>query len=146
MIRKFEAFDPEQLMKIWLNGNKDAHCFIASEYWEKNAPYVREQLLQAEIYVFETQGTIKGFVGLQDDYLAGIFVEKEFRCMGIGKQLLDHVKKLRQILTLNVYQKNERAVKFYLQEGFSIVSEGTDIDTGEAEYTMRWVGREDQML
>lgn len=41
-------------------------------------------------------------------------------------------------LSLGVYQKNKRAVSFYLREGFSILSEELDEATGETEYTMIW--------
>ena len=138
MIREFQTCDMEQTIRIWLLGNTDAHPFIAKEYWESHQSTVQEQFLQAEVYVYETNGSIHGFVGIQGDYLAGIFVEKEFRGMGIGKQLLDHVKKLHPALTLNVYKKNELAVKFYRREGFSTILEEVDQDTGEAEYTMSW--------
>ncbi|MFR7971908.1 MAG: hypothetical protein ACLU8C_05935 [Lacrimispora saccharolytica] len=79
MIRMFDACDLDQVMELWLNGNIEAHDFIPRNYWESNAPMVREQLLQAEIYVYETDGKILGFVGLQGDYLAGIFVDRHAR-------------------------------------------------------------------
>ena len=62
MIRMFDACDLDQVMELWLNGNIEAHDFIPRNYWESNAPMVREQLLQAEIYVYETDGKILGFV------------------------------------------------------------------------------------
>lgn len=79
MIRMFDARDLDQVMELWLNGNIEAHDFIPRNYWESNAPMVQEQLLQAEIYVYETDGKILGFVGLQGDYLAGIFVDRHAR-------------------------------------------------------------------
>lgn len=39
---------------------------------------------------------------------------------------------------MSVYQKNARAVKFYLREGFVVQREGRDENTGEAEYEMVW--------
>ena len=36
------------------------------------------------------------------------------------------------------YQKNVRAVRFYLRENFLIQAEEIDEDTGEKEYIMRW--------
>lgn len=138
MIRTFETRDLEQIVKIWLNGNIEAHHFIPKTYWEANLPFLREQLLQAEVYVYEENGILQGFVGMQADYLAGIFVEKHSRCRGVGKQLLHYVKEIHPALTLNVYQKNKRAVEFYQREGFSLLKEGVDKDTGEMEYTMSW--------
>ncbi|HIZ54692.1 MAG TPA: N-acetyltransferase [Firmicutes bacterium] len=146
MIRKFEACDIEQVMRIWVKGNIEAHDFIPREYWEAHIPVVREQLLQAEAYVYETDGEIQGFIGMQGDYLAGIFVEKQSRSRGIGKQLLHYVKNIHSVLSLNVYQKNRRAVKFYQQEGFSVVSEDMDEATGQMDYTMSWNSRNCTMI
>lgn len=140
MIRKFQQTDTGQVMQIWLKGNIDAHPFIPKEYWESNFEMVQEQLIQAEVYVHETNDTIQGFIGIQDDYIAGIFVKKECRSQGIGKRLLDHVQSFHKELTLNVYKKNYRAMAFYQREGFLAVSEQLDEDTGEMEVTMQIVG------
>lgn len=138
MIRMFDARDLDQVMELWLNGNIEAHDFIPRNYWESNAPMVREQLLQAEIYVYETDGKILGFVGLQGDYLAGIFVDRHARSMGIGGQLIHYVQKIRRTLTLNVYRKNQSAMEFYLREGFSVLSEDIDQATGETDIVLSW--------
>ena len=142
MIQTLQESDTMQVMEIWLGGNKDAHPFIPPEYWESHREMVREQLLQAKVYVYKTEGSIQGFIGLQDDSIAGIFVKPESRCAGIGKQLLDYVKKRHAALTLQVYTKNRRAVDFYKREGFSVIAEGTEEENGEAEKTMGWHRRE----
>lgn len=134
----FDARDLDQVMELWLNGNIEAHDFIPRNYWESNAPMVREQLLQAEIYVYETDGKILGFVGLQGDYLAGIFVDRHARSMGIGGQLIHYVQKIRRTLILNVYRKNQSAMEFYLREGFSVLSEDIDEATGETDIVLSW--------
>lgn len=138
MIRKFQKADIGQVMKIWLQGNLDAHPFIPEEYWKSNFEMVREQISQAEIYVYEAENNIQGFIGIQEDYIAGIFVKQECRCAGIGRQLLDLGKTNHSALTLNVYQKNRRAMEFYTREGFAIVSEDIAPDMGETDVTMRW--------
>lgn len=139
MIRKFQEADTRQVMQIWLKGNIDAHPFIPKEYWESNFEMVQEQLVQAEVYVFESEKSIQGFIGIADGYIAGIFVDSRYRSCGIGGQLLEYVKQTHDALSLGVYKKNKRAVLFYLREGFSMVSEQTDEDTGEIEYTMGWI-------
>lgn len=94
----------------------------------------------AEIYVHEVDNTnqIDGFIGLNDDYIEGIFIKEVAQSKGVGKQLLDHVKKVKSTLKLNVYQKNERAIQFYLREEFSIQAESVDDNTGEKEFIMIW--------
>ena len=138
MIREIKFSDAEQIMQLWLEGNVEAHSFISAEYWITNAPLVREQILQAEVYVYEENGIIEGFVGMQENYVAGIFIEKSVRSRGIGKQLLDYIKEIRSTIFLKVYQKNKRAIMFYQREGFIITDEGLDKDTGQCEYTMTW--------
>lgn len=138
MIRKFEKKETERVMQIWLEVNIETHDFVPSKYWLSQYQSVQKQILQADIYVYEQDKEIQGFVGMMDDYLAGIFVDKKCRSMGIGKSLLECVKKNYPAFSLNVYQKNRRAVNFYLREGLSIVSKEIDEDTGETDYTMAW--------
>ena len=138
MIRKLRKTDLDEVAYIWLHTNKKAHDFIAETYWDEHFEMVEGMLGDAEIYVFEEQGQIKGFVGLDGEYIAGIFVREKEQSLGIGKQLLDFVKSLKGQLKLNVYQKNERAIKLYTREQFEIQDEQTDEATGEAEYLMLW--------
>ncbi len=138
MIRKLQSTDTEQVMQIWMNGNEDAHPFIPKEYWESNFEMVKEQILQTQVFVCEIGGKVQGFIGIVDGYIAGIFVDKNHRSLGIGKQLLDYAKSRYRTLSLGVYRKNHRAVAFYLREGFSVLSEQFDEATGETEYTMVW--------
>ncbi|WP_124100118.1 GNAT family N-acetyltransferase [Ruminococcus sp. Marseille-P6503] len=138
MIREFQRSDTEQVMKIWLNGNREAHPFVSEKYWLDNFDAVQEQLLQAEVYVCETAGVIQGFIGITDGYIAGLFVDREYRSCGIGSQLLEYAKQIYGTLSLSVYQKNKRAAAFYFREGFSVLSEQPDEITGEMEYTMIW--------
>lgn len=138
MIRSLTSQDLDSVMEIWLQGNLEAHDFIPGEYWKSNLPLLRDQLRSAEVWVYEKNGVLLGFAGMQKDYLAGIFVKKEARSMGIGRELLKHLKKLHRALTLHVYERNHRAADFYRREGFVLTAEELDADTGEVELTMSW--------
>jgi putative acetyltransferase len=65
-------------------------------------------------------------------------VDRSCRSCGVGKRLLEYVKQTHSALSLDVYQKNIRAVDFYRREGFVIVSSQADEDTGEFDFTMSW--------
>ena len=93
---------------------------------------------QAEVYVYEDDKMIQGFVGLSNEYMEGIFVSDEMQSCGIGKMLLDYIKDKKDKLQLKVYQKNVRAMSFYQREGFTIQSEEMDEFTREKEYVMNW--------
>lgn len=138
MIRKFKKSDTEQIMKLWIEGNEDAHSFVPKEYWYSHYNEVQEDLVKANVLVYDQDGKIQGFIGMMNEYIAGIFVDKKFRSHGVGMQLLNYIKQRYDKLSLEVYQKNTRAIAFYLKENFSIQSETVDEDTGEKEYIMVW--------
>lgn len=138
MIRRFKNNDIDDIMKIWENQNIKAHNFITKEYWEKNYEYVKGILPNAEIYVYIINEKIIGFVGVNNNYIEGIFVDTNNQCKGIGTALLNKLKESRNSLTLSVYKKNINAINFYKKNNFIIKSENIDNDTGEIEYTMIW--------
>ena len=138
MIRRLQKVDLNKVADIWLKTNQKAHFFISEQYWISNYEFVKEMLPQAEVYVYEKDKRIQGFVGVRDEYIEGIFVADEMQSQGIGKKLLDYIKAEKVRLQLNVYQKNIRAMSFYQREGFTIQCERMDEFTGEKEYVMNW--------
>ncbi|KRL01173.1 GNAT family N-acetyltransferase [Liquorilactobacillus capillatus] len=141
MIKRIDVItenELNQIMKIWLNCNIDAHNFISEKYWQDNYDYVKDILPSAELFAYYKNNVIIGFLGLTDNYIAGIFINKEFCSLSIGTKLLDTIKKKRSILNLSVYEKNKRAINFYLKNGFLIKDKAIDTSTDELEYQMQW--------
>lgn len=138
MIRVLEEKDVDIVAKIWLETNIKTHDFIASNYWKEHYEIIKDMFLQAEIYVYEIEKEIMGFIGLDKEYIEGIFVLDQYQKRGIGKALLNHVKARKEHLSLNVYQKNLNAILFYQREGFCVQYEDVDKNTGEKEYRMVW--------
>ncbi|HAT88400.1 MAG TPA: N-acetyltransferase [Roseburia sp.] len=140
MIRKMEETDISDVLQIWLETNIKAHSFIEKEYWTGNYEMVKQILPEAEVYVYEDEknGQIVGFIGMNNQYVEGLFVKESAQSRGIGKQLLDYAKSRKTELRLGVYQKNVRAMRFYLRENFLIQAEEMDEDTNEKEYIMGW--------
>ena len=135
MIRELQKADINKVADIWLDTNLTAHYFISKQYWQKKFEFVKELLLQTTVYVYEQNQEIQVFIGLNDEYIEGIFVSNEMQSHGIGKALLNYAKNK---LFLNVYQKNLRAISFYQREGFEIQHSGFDEATKEKEYVMEW--------
>lgn len=138
MIRSLEIQDINEVMNIWLETNINAHKFIDENYWKNNYEEVKSGILNAEVYVYEKENRILGFVGIIEGYIAGIFVKNEMQNNGIGRLLLNECKKRYKELTLNVYEKNEKAINFYKRENFYIVSKKIDNNTKEIELFMKW--------
>ena len=93
MIRELRKADIINVGNIWLDTYITAHSFISSQYWQNNFELVKELLLQATVY--EQNQEIQGFIGLNDEYIEGIFVSNEMQSHGIGKPLLNYAKNKR---------------------------------------------------
>lgn len=137
MIKEFKMDYLDEIMKIWLETNINAHDFIKKEYWINNFDLVKNLLPDAKVYIFQENNIIKGFIGIiEDGYIAGLFVKEEYQREGIGKKLIEYIKLKYKQLKLDVYAKNENAINFYLKNNFKIVNEKNNEDTNELEYEM----------
>lgn len=125
-------------MEIWLKSNIEAHNFVDKNYWINNFDLVKSMIKESEIYIYEENNKILGFIGLSENYIAGIFIDKEFRNKGIGKNLLDYAKDKKDKLYLNVFEKNNKAMNFYIKNQFIISEKNFDDENNEYEYKLIW--------
>lgn len=140
MINKISHLTPIELVeivKIWFKANCEAHPFIPESYWNQNLDFVRAQLPKSELYVYRENNQIIGFMGMNDSYIAGIFITSSHRKQGIGQQFLNTAKQAHDTLSLSVYAKNQIAVNFYKKQGFQLLNEQIDA-TGELEFKLIW--------
>ena len=140
MIRKFETKDLDEVMEIWLISNLQTHDFVPKSYWRKNYTEVSRIMQLATVFVWEEDGRVQGFIGAMEGFVAGLFVKEEKRGKGIGKALLDKMKEVEKSLSLAVYEKNVRAVRFYMREGFKVQSERVEESTKEREFLLSYEG------
>ena len=139
MIKELDISQIDNIMKIWIEENINAHHFISKDYWQANYDYVKAALPDATIFVYEDDGEIKGFIGIvENSYIAGLFVSQKYQSNGIGAKLLNRCKQEYPFLKLDVYAQNVNAVNFYKKHGFKIEQVKENEDTKEVEYTMVW--------
>ena len=141
MITKLNSFsdrDLEQLAQIWLNGNLQAHSFIPAQYWKNQFVNIKKMLPEANIFVYRNNEIIIGFLGELDGYIAGLFVDMNYRNQGVGSRLINYLKQIKDKLTLSVYVDNINAVNFYENKDFIIDGVGMDTETDSKEYHMIW--------
>lgn len=137
MIRKFDLSELDEIMQIWLNTNIDAHDFIPKEYWINNFDLVMHMMPSADIYVFDEENIIKGFIGIvEKNYVAGLFVKKEYQREGVGCKLIEYCKSKYKHLKLDVFEKNKSALNFYYKNKFKVLDKKINEETKEVEYTM----------
>ena len=67
MIRELRKTDINRVADIWLKTNLKSHSFISEQYWISNYERVKEMLPQAEVYVYEDDKMIQGFLGVRDE-------------------------------------------------------------------------------
>ena len=59
--------------------------FIPKDYWKGHFDEVKAMFLQAEIYVYEKDCVVQGFIGLNKEYIEGIFVSRMCSQRELGK-------------------------------------------------------------
>lgn len=136
IIRKFYGPDLNKIMKIWYDGNIQAHDFIDVSYWDRNYGYVSRLIPKTEVYVYEANGIVVGFIGVDNGYIEGLFVEEAYRGFGIGEKLLNYVIEEYEFITLHVFENNRAAVTFYEKMGLRKREIEINEDLGEVEYLM----------
>lgn len=138
-IRRAVAKDIPAMVEIWLSASIRAHNFISSDFWHKNAGEMRDKYLPAsENLVYCENERILGFAALQQNILAALFVTPDQQGRGIGSQLLNHAKQMRQTLSLTVYEANSKAIEFYSKHGFKMMIAQKDPHTGHSELLMSY--------
>lgn len=139
MISKLLVDDIDTVMDIWLKANIECHSFIDKHYWIEHFEHIKEMIYESDnIYIYEEDDKIVGFIGLDGNCIEGLFVKKEYRNKGIGRKLLNNIKLKHDYLTLKVYKKNTLSYNFYLKNNFEIVDEKINEDTNEIEVTMEY--------
>lgn len=136
MIREYKKTDLDKIMQLWLEGNTQTHDFIDPEFFKQNYEFVKMLIPMSTIYVQDLNG-VKGFIGLTENYISGLFVDKEYRRQGTGKALVNKAKQRYNELLVHVYKQNSTAIDFYLSQNFEIVSESINEETNEPELLMR---------
>ncbi|MED4850450.1 N-acetyltransferase [Caldifermentibacillus hisashii] len=139
MIREYRKAEIDILVDIWYQSSLIAHDFIDKDYWKSKREEMKEKYLpMSENYVISKNAEIMGFISMVDNYLAALFIDAKYQGEGHGKELLNFIKKHRKNIQLKVFKKNNKAVNFYLRNGFVIKEELIDEETSEKEFLMEW--------
>ena len=140
MIQKWDATETGPLLELWLESTIYAHPFIAESYWRESLEVVRDVYLPAAAtWVWQENDALKGFISVMDSRFVGaLFVAPQAIRHGIGRARLDEVNQHYDWLSLEVYQKNVRAVNFYHAQGFRIEDCAWQDDTQHPTWIMHW--------
>lgn len=133
MIRKYEERDIERIIDVWYRASLICHPFLEESFLEDEGEKIRNVWLKkAETWVYEQDKIVVGFLALIGNEVGAIFVDPEFQKQGFGHALMDHARKLRGTLELDVFKENRIGRAFYDRYGFEIVKEHIHEQTGNA--------------
>lgn len=138
MIREYQTKDLDSVMSLWLSGNQQAHHFIDPQFYQNNYEFVKMLMPASTIFVQDIDG-VRGFIGLMDNYISGLFVDEYYRHQNIGKALIAKAKQLHNELTVIVYKQNSSAIAFFQSQGFEVIGESINEETLKPEVTMSCV-------
>lgn len=129
----------KELTALWRHSVAQTHTFLTVKDIDEIENYVPQALKKVKhLIVAKNKNSYLGFIGIEQHRLEMLFLDPQYIGQGIGRQLLDFVKQKNHRLQLTVYEKNTSAVAFYKQNGFTILSDQTDLATGEKEFLMQW--------
>lgn len=114
-IRPATFDDREELLDIWLRSVRATHAFLTEEDVQILLPHVRDgALLHLELWVLQAdEETPAGFMGLDGNKLEMLFLAPEFLRQGGGTLLVQHARRLKGPLRVDVNEENSAARKFY---------------------------------
>lgn len=133
MIRKIKETDYPRLIEIWESAVLNTHDFLKEEdflYYKKQLPVYFQYVT---LVGFEQEGILAGFMGIAEENLEMLFVDNEYRGIGIGKKLIAYATANLHVTKVDVNEQNTQAVGFYKYMGFNIVRR-SELDGEGKEY------------
>ena len=119
-IRRYRESDREALTDVWLCSVKGTHDFLCDDDIAGFLPFVRrEAWLDKETWVLESDDRkLAGFMSLDADKVDALFIAPEYLHQGLGTRLINHAKRSREMLSVDVNEQNKAACAFYRACGF----------------------------
>lgn len=137
-LRPYLPDDLDAVVEIWADASAIAHHFLPASFLDHEREEIATVWMpNAETIVAAADDGLDGFLSLVGDEVGGIFVRPEAQGRGVGRALLDEARRRRDHLELTVFEKNDRARRFYATYGFVESGRGVHPETGESEIHLR---------
>ena len=138
MIRKAEKKDLARIAEIQVFNYRMYFypIFKSDEYYfaELQVPSLMKNYETEldSLYVYD-DGVVKGFIKIEDTYIARLFVEPVLQNAGICTRLLEYAVKEFRADYLWALERNTKAIRFYERNGFVATGE-KKLEEGTTEY------------
>lgn len=133
-IRPAQPTEHAALVMLWERSVRATHDFLTEADIVFYRPLAAEYFQSAalELWVLTDEANVPiGFLGVEGDSIAALFMEPAHRGRGGGRRLVSHAQGLRGgALTVDVNEQNIDARGFYEALGFAVVGRSALDDTG----------------
>ncbi len=134
VIRKAVPGDIQELVILWEASVRASHNFITEKDIEVYKKMIYDHTLRhVPTYVFEKNGKILGFIGIDDGQCEMLFVRPEAFGKKIGSRLMQYGIENCGVRKVCVNEQNPRASGFYERLGFVVVKRD-DKDSNGSPY------------
>jgi len=142
-LRPYRVADEDAAIALWQRTWQEAYPSIdfaaRVDWWRKR--WCNELVPNAAVIVAEHDGELAGFVTIDaSGYLDQLVVGSEHWGSQLATALVDAAKqRAPDGITLLVNKDNDRAIRFYLRNGFKHAGEDVNPTSGRPVLKMAWV-------
>lgn len=136
-------YDPkfaEQTVKMWRNskeraiGQEESHSFKSHLYFLNS---ILPELYQIELALIKER--VVGMIAYNETEISQLYIHVDYQGIGIGETLLNRAKaQSNGKLTLNTFEVNKNAQRFYEKNGFKIIGRGYENEEKLPDMRYEW--------
>ena len=121
-ITEIKAEDLPRVVEVWEASMRATHHFLTEADIQYIKSLVADDLAQVEtlLCVRDGDGHAVGFIGVEDDEVAALFIHPDWRGQRIGRQLFTYAVETLGATRVDVNEQNDQAVGFYRRMGFEV--------------------------
>ena len=136
-------YDPKyakQTVKMWRRskeraiGQKESHSFESHLYFLNS---ILPGLYQIELALIKER--VVGMIAYNETEISQLYIHVDYQGIGIGETLLNRAKaQSNGTLTLNTFEVNKKAQRFYEKNGFKIIGRGNENEENLPDLQYEW--------
>jgi putative acetyltransferase len=121
-ITTIEAEDLPRVIEVWEASVRATHHFLTEADIQYIKSLVEDDLAQVEtlLGVRDGDGQVVGFIGVEGDEVAALFIHPTWRGQGVGRRLFTYAVETLGATRVDVNEQNDQAVGFYRRMGFEV--------------------------
>ncbi len=128
MIRPATTNDYPLLITLWEASVRATHHFLPEDYLQFIKSILPRAFSHVQLYVYvQTDKTITGFAGVDEDKIEMLFIDPAMRGKGVGRTLITFCMQQLGANKVDVNEQNQQAVEFYQHIGF-VVTGRSELD------------------